>query len=93
MSQAVVDGLRAFGARRIVVATAYADEVNGAQTANQRRTAYSGGVRFDHTWVPDSRHLVKGGFQIDYSRANNTSQIFAFDTSGGAPVGPYPRTS
>jgi arylmalonate decarboxylase len=28
MSQAVVDGLRQFGARRIVVATAYADEVN-----------------------------------------------------------------
>ena len=28
MSQAVVDGLRRFGARRIVVATAYADEVN-----------------------------------------------------------------
>ena len=28
MSQAVVDGLRAFDARRIVVATAYADDVN-----------------------------------------------------------------
>jgi arylmalonate decarboxylase len=28
MSQAVVDGLRSFGARRIVVATAYADDVN-----------------------------------------------------------------
>jgi arylmalonate decarboxylase len=28
MSQAVVDGLRSFGARRIAVATAYADEVN-----------------------------------------------------------------
>src|SRR5215468_3809901 len=28
MSQAVVAGLRSFGARRIVVATAYADEVN-----------------------------------------------------------------
>jgi arylmalonate decarboxylase len=28
MSQAVVDGLRRFGARRIVVATAYADDVN-----------------------------------------------------------------
>jgi len=69
-------------------ALAYADDVNGAQTASQRRTAYSGGVRFDHTWVPDSRHLVKGGFQIDYSRANNQAQIFAFDTSGGAPAGP-----
>src|SRR5262249_50763981 len=28
MSQAVVDGLMSFGARRIAVATAYADEVN-----------------------------------------------------------------
>jgi arylmalonate decarboxylase len=28
MSQAVVDGLKSFGARRIVVATAYADDVN-----------------------------------------------------------------
>ena len=28
MSQAVVDGLNSFGARRIAVATAYADDVN-----------------------------------------------------------------
>jgi outer membrane receptor protein involved in Fe transport len=69
-------------------ALAYADDVNTAQTANQRRIAYSGGMRLDHTWVPDSRHLVKAGMQIDYSRANNTSQIFAFDTSSGAPAGP-----
>lgn len=69
-------------------ALAYADDVNKAQTANQRRVAYSGGMRLDHTWVPDSRHLVKTGLQIDYSRANNTAQIFAFDTTGGAPAGP-----
>ncbi|HZH48753.1 MAG TPA: TonB-dependent receptor, partial [Nitrospira sp.] len=69
-------------------ALAYADDVNRAQTANQRRVAYSGGMRLDHTWVPDSRHLVKTGFQIDYSRANNTAQIFAFDTSSGAAAGP-----
>jgi outer membrane receptor protein involved in Fe transport len=69
-------------------ALAYADDVNSAQTANQRRVAYSGGVRLDHTWVPDSRHLVKAGLQLDYSRANNTAQIFAFDTSGGTPAGP-----
>ena len=69
-------------------ALAYADDINRAQTANQRRVAYSGGMRLDHTWVPDSRHLVKTGFQIDYSRANNTAQIFAFDTSSGAAAGP-----
>ncbi len=68
-------------------ALAYADDVNTAQTASQKRTAYSGGFRLDHTWVPDSHHLVKGGFQFDYSRANNSSQIYAFDTSGGAPAG------
>jgi hypothetical protein len=66
---------------------AYADNVNSAQTANQRRTAYTGGGRLDHTWVPNSQHLVKTGLQIDYTNANNTSQIFAFDTSGGAPTG------
>jgi len=69
-------------------ALAYADNINSAQTANQRRTAYTGGGRLDHTWVPNSQHLVKFGLQIDYTNANNTSQIFAFDTSSGAPAGP-----
>ncbi|HMU54136.1 MAG TPA: TonB-dependent receptor [Nitrospira sp.] len=69
-------------------ALAYADDLDSAQTASQKRTAYSGGVRLDHTWVPNSQHLVKGGIQIDYSRADNSSQLFAFDTSGGAPAGP-----
>ncbi len=69
-------------------ALAYADDVNSAQTANQKRTAYSGGFRLDHTWALNNTHLVKAGIQIDYSRANNTTQIFAFDTSSGAPAGP-----
>lgn len=69
-------------------ALAYSDDVAGAQTANQRRVAYSGGMRLDHTWVPNSQHLVKTGMQIDYSRANNQAQVFAFDTSTGAPAGP-----
>jgi len=69
-------------------ALAYAEDVNTAQTANQRRIAYSGGVRFDYTWVPDSHHVVKTGFQLDYTRANNQAQIFAFDTSSGVPAGP-----
>ena len=68
-------------------ALAYADDVNTAQTANQRRTAYSGGGRLDYTWIPDSQHLVKTGLQIDYTNAYNTSQVFAFDTSSGAPAG------
>ena len=69
-------------------ALAYADNVNSAQTANQQRTAYTGGGRLDHTWVSSSQHLVKSGFQINYTNANNTAQVFAFDTSGGAPAGP-----
>lgn len=69
-------------------ALAYADDVNSAQTANQRRTAYTGGGRLDHTWVLNSQHLLKTGFQINYTNANNTAQVFAFDTSGGAPAGP-----
>ena len=69
-------------------ALAYADDVDSAQTASQRRTAYSGGFRIDHTWIPHSQHLIKSGMQFDYSRADNTAQIFAFDTSSGAPTGP-----
>ncbi len=69
-------------------ALAFANDVNSAQTANQRRTAYTGGGRLDHTWVLNSQHLLKTGFQVDYTNANNTAQIFAFDTSGGAPAGP-----
>ena len=69
-------------------ALAYADTVASAQTANQRRIAYTGGGRFDHTWVANSQHLVKTGFQIDYTSASNQAQVFAFDRSGGAPAGP-----
>jgi hypothetical protein len=69
-------------------ALSYADDVNSAQASNQDRIAYSGGFRLDHTWVPNNKHLVKAGIQFDYSRANNTTQIFAFDTSSGAPAGP-----
>lgn len=69
-------------------ALAYASDVNTAQTSSQERTAYSGGFRLDHTWMPNSQHLVKGGLQFDYSRANNTTQIFAFGTSSGTPTGP-----
>ncbi|MFY4730053.1 carboxypeptidase regulatory-like domain-containing protein, partial [Nitrospira sp. BLG_2] len=69
-------------------ALAYADDVNTAQTASQKRTAYSGGFRLDHTWVPHSHHLVKTGVQFDYSKANNSSQMYAFGTGGGAPAGP-----
>ena len=38
MSQAIVDGLREVGARRIAVATAYADDVNNRLAISSRRT-------------------------------------------------------
>lgn len=69
-------------------ALAYADDVSSAQTSNQGRIAYSGGFRLDHTWVANSQHLIKGGMQFDYSRAGNTTQLFAFDVAGGVPSGP-----
>lgn len=69
-------------------ALAFADNVNSAQTANQKRTAYTGGGRLDHTWILNSQHLLKTGFQVDYTNASNQAQIFAFDTSGGVPAGP-----
>ncbi len=59
-----------------------------AQTANQRRVAYSGGLRLDYTWVPDSRHVVKRASSSTTLGPTIPAQIFAFDTSGGAPAGP-----
>jgi hypothetical protein len=47
--------------------------------ANQKRKAYSGGLRLDYTWVASSQHLVKTGFQIDRSQAINEAQVFAFE--------------
>ena len=66
---------------------AYAPE---EQTANQIRKAYSVGTRFDYTWTPDKQHLVKTGFQIQYTNAQNQFQVFDFarDPVTGLPVGP-----
>jgi outer membrane receptor protein involved in Fe transport len=60
------------------------------QTANQKRKAYSPGTRFDYTWIPDTRHLVKAGFQFQYTHAQNQFQLFDFavDPGTGLPIGP-----
>ena len=55
------------------------DPAEPFSAANQKRTAYSGGMRLDFAWVANSRHLVKTGFQIDRSQADNKAQVFAFD--------------
>ena len=60
------------------------------QTANQERKAYALGTRLDHTWVPNKQHLVKTGFQFEYTHAQNQFQLFDFavDPGTGLPVGP-----
>ncbi len=61
-----------------------------AQTANQKRKAYSLGTRLDHTWTPNKQHLVKTGFQFEYTNAQNQFRLFDFavDPATGLPVGP-----
>src|SRR6058998_1250155 len=71
-------------------ALAYTPDVQEPfSTANQKRVASSGGARLDYTWIPSHQHLMKAGFQVNYSQADNTAQIFAFDRAGtGLPTGP-----
>ncbi|HXX74337.1 MAG TPA: TonB-dependent receptor [Nitrospiraceae bacterium] len=66
---------------------AYAPE---EQTANQTRKAYSVGTRLDYSWIPNKSHLVKTGFQLEYTNAQNQFQLFDFavDQATGLPVGP-----
>jgi hypothetical protein len=60
------------------------------QTANQKRKAYALGTRLDYTWTPSTQHLVKTGFQFQYTNAQNQAQLFDFavDPGTGLPVGP-----
>jgi len=60
------------------------------QTANQTRKAYSVGTRLDYSWIPNKSHLVKSGFQLEYTNAQNQFQLFDFavDPVTGLPVGP-----
>ena len=53
------------------------------QTANQKRTAYSLGTRLDYTWTPNTQHLVKTGFQVQYTNAQNQFQLFDFRRESG----------
>ncbi len=58
--------------------------------SDQDRFAYSGGVRLDYTYVPNTKHLIKTGFQIDRTQAINKTQLYDFarDPGTGNPVGP-----
>lgn len=58
-------------------------------TADQDRMAYSIGLRFDHSYVPNAQHLIKVGFQLDRTQAVNKTGLFVFNRDGttGDPVG------
>ncbi len=60
------------------------------QTASQKRKAYMLGTRLDYSWIPDKSHLVKTGFQLEYSNAQNQFQLFDFavDPVSALPAGP-----
>ncbi|MGH7182244.1 MAG: TonB-dependent receptor, partial [Nitrospiraceae bacterium] len=60
------------------------------QTSNQKRKAYSLGNRLDYSWIPNKRHLVKTGFQFEYTNSQNQFQLFDFavDPVTGLPTGP-----
>ena len=60
------------------------------QTANQKRKAYSLGNRLDYSWIPNTSHLVRAGFQFEYTHAQNQFQLFDFarDPVTGLPTGP-----
>jgi outer membrane receptor protein involved in Fe transport len=66
------------------------DAAEPFSAANQKRKAYSVGTRLDYTWIPTTRHLVKTGFQFQYTNAQNQAQFFDFvrDPGTGLPVGP-----
>jgi len=55
---------------------------------DQDRFAVSGGIRLDYTFIPNSRHLIKTGFQIDRTQAINKTRLFTFaDDGAGRPTG------
>jgi TonB dependent receptor/Carboxypeptidase regulatory-like domain len=63
------------------------DETEPFSAGSQDRTAYSGGLRLDYTYVHSKEHLIKTGFQVDRTQAINKTRLFAFD-GPGAPAGP-----
>lgn len=72
-------------------ALAYTSDVGEPfSAADQDRLAYSGGVRLDYTYVPNTEHVVKTGFQVDRTQAINKTALFVFarDPATQEPTGP-----
>jgi outer membrane receptor protein involved in Fe transport len=64
------------------------DEAEPFSAASQDRNAYSGGIRFDHTYIPNKEHVIKTGFQVDRTQTWNKTKLFTFQDVGGLPAGP-----
>ena len=64
-----------------------ADPTEPFSAGSQDRNAYSGGVRLDHTYIPNSEHVIKAGFQIDRTQTVNKTRLFTFADVGGLPAG------
>ncbi len=60
------------------------DPAEPFSAADQDRTAYSGGVRLDHTYIPNKEHVIKTGFQIDRTQTVNKTRLFTFADEGRA---------
>jgi outer membrane receptor protein involved in Fe transport len=66
-----------------------ADPAEPFSAADQDRNAYSGGIRFDHTYIPSKEHVIKAGFQVDRTQTWNKTRLFTFDADvAGDPTGP-----
>jgi outer membrane receptor protein involved in Fe transport len=64
------------------------DPAEPFSAASQDRNAYSGGVRFDHTYIPNTEHVIKAGFQVDRTQTWNKTRLFTFaDDGAGNPTG------
>src|SRR5262249_21107154 len=65
-----------------------ADPAEPFSAGSQDRGAYSGGVRLDHTYIPNNEHVIKTGFQVDRTQTVNKTRLFTFaDDGAGNPTG------
>ena len=65
-----------------------ADPNEPFSAGSQDRSAYSGGVRLDYTYIPNKEHVIKTGFQVDRTQTVNKTRLFTFaDDGAGSPTG------
>lgn len=64
------------------------DEAEPFSAGSQDRTAFSGGLRLDYTYVHSKEHLIKTGFQFDRTQVVNKTRLSTFlDDGAGNPTG------